>query len=64
MNDHTNDQHWKKLCEALLEEKDPVQLQHLATKLNRELEDREERMRQARQTSSISKTEHSKARGI
>jgi len=41
MNDHSNDHRWKELCQAILNEPDPVKLQELAIMLNDELEARE-----------------------
>ena len=41
MNDHPKDHRWKELCQAILDEPDPVKLQELARMLNDELETRE-----------------------
>jgi hypothetical protein len=46
VNDNKNDRRWRELCEAILEEPDPVRLQYLAEMLNSELEKREKRMRE------------------
>ena len=42
MNDHPKDYRWKELCQAILDEPDPVKLQELARLLNEELEAREQ----------------------
>ena len=52
VNDNTNDHRWRELCEAIVEEPDPVRLQYLAEMLNRELEQREERMRERHKSAS------------
>jgi len=52
VNDNTNDHRWRELCEAIVEEPDPVRLQYLAEMLNRELEQREERMRERYKSAS------------
>ena len=54
VNDNTNDHRWRELCEAIVEEPDPVRLQYLAEMLNRELEQREERMRERYKSASES----------
>ena len=54
VNDSTNDHRWRELCEAIVEEPDPVRLQYLAEMLNKELEQREERMRERYKSASES----------
>jgi hypothetical protein len=41
VNDLPNDYRWRQLCQAILDEPDPVKLQELARLLNEELEARE-----------------------
>jgi len=52
VNDNTNDHRWRELCEAIVEEPDPVRLQYLAELLNKELEQREKRMRERYKSAS------------
>jgi hypothetical protein len=49
VNNHDN--HWKELCQAILNEPDPVKLQELARKLNDELEAQERETAQKRNKS-------------
>ena len=48
MKDHPNDHRWKELCQAILDEPDPVKLQELASMLNEELEGREKESKERR----------------
>jgi hypothetical protein len=41
VKDYSNDHRWRELCQAILDEPDPVKLQELARMLNEELETRE-----------------------
>jgi hypothetical protein len=49
VNNHDN--HWKELCQAILNEPDPVKLQELARTLNDELEAQEKETAQKRNQS-------------
>ena len=51
MNDHPKDYRWKELCQAILDEPDPVKLQELARLLNEELEAREKETTERRSES-------------
>jgi hypothetical protein len=48
VNDHPSDYRWKQLCQAILDEPDPVKLQELARLLNEELEARENETKEIR----------------
>lgn len=53
MKDHPNDHRWKELCQAILDEPDPVKLQELARMLNEELEAREKETAERRGKSYV-----------
>ena len=53
MKDHPNDHRWKELCQAILDEPDPVKLQELARLLNEELEAREKETTERRGKSHV-----------
>ena len=53
MKDHPNDHRWKQLCQAILDEPDPVKLQELARMLNEELEAREKEITERRSKSYV-----------
>jgi hypothetical protein len=53
VNNHPNDNHWRELCQAILNEPDPVKLQELARMLNDELEAREKETKEQRSRSYV-----------
>jgi hypothetical protein len=53
LKDHPNDHRWKELCQAILDEPDPVKLQELARMLNEELEAREKETIETRNKSYV-----------
>jgi hypothetical protein len=53
VKDHPNDHRWKELCQAILDEPDPVKLQELTRMLNEELEAREKETTERRSKSYV-----------
>jgi hypothetical protein len=53
VNNHPNDNRWKELCQAILDEPDPVKLQELARMLNDELEAQEKEAEEKRSKSYV-----------
>jgi hypothetical protein len=53
VKDHPNDHRWKELCQAILDEPDPVKLQELARMLNEELGAREKETTERRSKSYV-----------
>ena len=56
MNNHPNDNRWKELCQAILDEPDPVKLQELARMLNDELEAQEKEAEEKRSDAARCRT--------